>query len=107
MWQDRLNNTDDEATGGKGGAVRSHSILQGTELASYPSTPFLLPPPCLSTRRWAGHSKVFIVLLAPQRGDAGLSLKPGARCTLLEAAEGTRGSLESGIKATTGSHRST
>lgn len=44
-------------------------------------------------------------LLAPERGDAGSSLKPCACCALLEATECTRGSLESGLKARTGSHQ--
>lgn len=50
-------------------------------------------------------AKFSFSLLTPQTGDAGLSLKPCACCVLLEATEGTRGSLESGLKAMTGSHQ--
>lgn len=61
MCQDRLNNTDDEATGGKEGAVRSHLVLKAH------TWQVTLPPPSshlsarhATGRRWAGGSKVFV-----------------------------------------------
>lgn len=50
-------------------------------------------------------AKFSFSLLAPQRGDTGLSLKPCACCAPLEATEGTRVSLESGLEAVTGNHQ--
>lgn len=61
VCQDKLNSKDDEATGGKEGAVRIHLILK------VHTWQVILPPPsshlngCHATRRClAGDSKVFI-----------------------------------------------
>lgn len=61
VCQDKLNNKDDQTTGGKEGAMRSHLILKAhTWQVTFP------PPPshfnaCHATRRClAGDSKVFI-----------------------------------------------
>lgn len=48
-------------------------------------------------------AKFSFSLLASQKCDTAF-LRPCSCCALLEATEGTRGSLESGIKATSGSY---
>lgn len=107
VCQDKFNNKDDEATEGKEGAVRIHLILKAHTwqvILPPPSSPTSMPVMLLGGA-WLVTAKFSFSLLAPQRGDTGLSLKPCTCCAPLEATEGTRVSLESGLEAITGNHQ--
>lgn len=77
-------------------------------LLGYLSTSSLSPqclPVMLPGGPWLKTVQFSPSLLTSRRCGIGLSLRPCSCCALLEAIEVTRGSLESGIQDTTGSHQ--